>query len=202
MCPPLGLPCTPFIGQNPVCSADTGKATACTDSKAPLNQPTGPKTSDCQTLKGGIYNFTRAAVSGRRVDFYPLGGVPKKPHTFDLVQYMFAELCNATIGHNKNTDQCPGLAKGQQWVLGSPTSDITKITSDIKIGDFTHCDTIFHNIFRKLGFWGTFGLCMLIFGVCALGGFAGYKYYKKRKETQNYSVNDESIYHDVGSVVR
>ena len=135
-------------------------------------------------------------------DFYPLGGAPKKPQSFDLVQYMYAEMCDKTIGFNRATDQCPGLAKGQQWVLGSATADMADITADIKIGDFTHCDTIFHSIFRKLGFWGTFGLCMLIFGVCLVGGFAGYKYYQKRKDAQNYSVNDESIYHDVGSVVR
>jgi len=190
--------CVPFGGAA-ACSASTGEQTKCSDSKNPINQKTY-FASDCQKFKLGLRNFT-----GGRVDLFPSDGAQgKKPYSMDLLQMFYSELCDANHGSNRDTKDCPGLDKGGAWLFGDATNDDPSQGGKgyVKIGDFSHCDTFFHSIFRHLGFWGTFGVCLLLAAIAGLGGFAGFKYYKKRKETQNYSVNDDSIYHDVGSVVR
>eukprot|EP01050_Picozoa_sp_SAG11_P019402 SAG11_NODE_3084_length_2706_cov_4.251630_3_plen_155_part_00 len=123
----------PFIAQT--CDDDTGQSTACSDAKDSPNDPgkTLPKTSDCEQLKLGIYNFTRDATSAQRVDFYPLDGKPKQPKVIDIVQLMYAELCDSSIGYNRGTDQCPGLMKGSTWLFGDKTdTQMTDFKGEIR----------------------------------------------------------------------
>ena len=49
------------------------------------------------------------------------------------------------------------------------------------------------------GWWGVIGLMLLISVIVGVGGFAGFKYWKKNQEQQAFGVsaNEDSIYKDV-----
>ena len=51
------------------------------------------------------------------------------------------------------------------------------------------------------GWLGVVGIMLLISVIVAVGGFAGFKHWKKKQEQQAFgvSVNDDSIYKDVVS---
>ena len=115
--------------------------------------------------------------------------------TFDLLQYVFAELCSATLGTNKDTNDCPGCTKGACWLNGDKTGADGK--GYVKIGDFAACDSITNKILRAVGAWGLVGIILLVAALMGAGGYFAFQVYQKKKlEQQAYG---ESIYKDVVS---
>jgi len=137
-----------------------------------------------------------------------LGATPSDPGTvaINVIQLFYAELCSTTIGVNRNTDQCPGCSSGggcgpksPQWVFGDDTSmDTDKAV--VSIGDFANCNSMLNKLARYLhSMYAVVGLFMLIGGLLLLGGYFGWRHYKKKQDQLNYGAiqNDDSIYKDV-----
>jgi hypothetical protein len=119
--------------------------------------------------------------------------------SFDLLQYVYAELCSTTLGNRHDTRDCPGCSHGSCWLSGDAAGDDGK--GYVKIGKFDTCDSLGNKLLRAVGWWGVVGIILLIVAIVAAGGFGAFKAYKKKQEQQAYgvSVNDDSIYKDVVS---
>jgi len=68
--------------------------------------------------------------------------------SFDLLQYVFAELCSVSIGNRRDTKDCPGCPKGACWLMGDEAGVDGK--GFAKIGDFKTCDSLWQGALRKL----------------------------------------------------
>ena len=127
------------------------------------------------------------------------GAVAAGTISFDLLQYIYAELCSTEIGNRRDTADCPGCKHGSCWLFGDGSTAAVDGKGYVKIGKYQNCDDVYHQFLRKFGAWGVAGIIVLIVAILAAGGFAGFQHYKKRQEQQAYgvSVNDDSIYKDV-----
>ena len=115
--------------------------------------------------------------------------------TFDLLQYVFAELCSTTLGNRKDVADCPGCNHGACWLSGDQSGADGK--GYVKIGDYASCDSITNRLLRAVGWWGVIGIILLVTAVCAGGGYFAFQVYKKKQLEQ--SAYGESIYKDVVS---
>lgn len=89
--------------------------------------------------------------------------------SFDLLQYVFAELCSTTLGNRKDTRDCPGCEKGSCWLKGDQTGTDGK--GYVTIGDYKTCDSLTNKLLRAVGVWGVVGIILLIVALCGAGGF-------------------------------
>ena len=115
--------------------------------------------------------------------------------SFDLLQYVFAELCSTTLGNRKTTNDCPGCEKGACWLSGDQTGVDGK--GYVKIGNYESCDSITNRLLRAVGAWGVVGIVLLVAALCGGGGYFAFQVYKKKQLEQ--SAYGESIYKDVVS---
>lgn len=115
--------------------------------------------------------------------------------SFDLLQYVFAELCSTTLGNRKTTNDCPGCEKGSCWLSGDQTGVDGK--GYVKIGNYETCDSITNRLLRAVGAWGVVGIVLLVAALCGGGGYFAFQVYKKKQLEQ--SAYGESIYKDVVS---
>lgn len=83
---------------------------------------------------------------------HPMLGKGDMPSTgvesFDLLQYVYAELCSEMIGNRRDTKDCPGCVKGKCWLLGDENGAEGK--GYVQIGNFESCDGLFPSLLRKL----------------------------------------------------
>jgi hypothetical protein len=199
------------------CTAAAGQTTKCSDSEEPVNDKDSKNPalwhSDCATFKQGIFNFTSSTPGAPRVDLYPPSATIT-PAPLDVMQFVYAELCDETIGQRRDTTDCPGKSHGGQWVIGTPTGKTPGLVRiGAKDGKIGNCDTIWHNIYRHLGGWGIFGIILLVAACIGGLGFGGYKYYMKVKRAKEFpslegTINDPAAgtgadfaYADIDSVV-